>query len=54
MNRYEKYKPTGIEWIGDIPYHWDYFRIKRLSNVKRSIPRPIDDPKYFDDNGEFG
>ncbi len=55
MNRYEKYKPTGIEWIGDIPYHWDYFRIKRLSNVKRGAsPRPIDDPKYFDDNGEFG
>jgi type I restriction enzyme S subunit len=54
MKRYEKYKSSGVEWIGEIPEHWYSLRIKRLTNVKRGAsPRPIDDPKYFDDNGEF-
>lgn len=54
MNRYDKYKPSRVEWIGEIPKHWDFLRIKRLTNIKRGAsPRPIDDPKYFDDNGEF-
>jgi len=22
MKRYERYKPSGIEWIGEIPEHW--------------------------------
>jgi type I restriction enzyme S subunit len=54
MNKYPKYKPSNIQWIGDIPDHWNFLQIKRLTNVKRGAsPRPIDDPKYFDDNGEF-
>ncbi|MBI4688539.1 MAG: restriction endonuclease subunit S [Nitrospirae bacterium] len=54
MERYAKYKPSGVEWIGEMPEHWESLRIKRLTNVKRGAsPRPIDDPKYFDDNGEF-
>lgn len=28
MERYEKYKPSGIEWIGEVPEHWESFRIK--------------------------
>jgi type I restriction enzyme S subunit len=30
MNPYPKYKPSGIEWIGDIPEHWELLRIKGL------------------------
>ena len=47
-------KDSGIEWLGEIPEHWDVIKIKRLSKVKRGAsPRPIDNPKYFDENGEF-
>ena len=48
-------KDSGVEWIGEIPKGWNTKRIKHLSQVKRgSSPRPIDDPKYFDDeNGEY-
>lgn len=47
-------KASGIEWLGNIPQHWNIRRIKRLTQVKRGAsPRPIEDPKYFDDNGEF-
>lgn len=48
------YKPSGVEWLGDVPEHWTIISIKWLSPVKRGAsPRPIDDPKYFDDEGEF-
>ena len=47
-------KPSGVEWIGDVPEHWEVRRVKTLSKVKRgSSPRPIDDPKYFDLTGEY-
>lgn len=52
--RYPKYKPSGVEWLGDVPAHWEVKPIKRLSPVLRGAsPRPIDDPKYFDDAGEY-
>lgn len=57
MSRYEayaEYKDSGEEWLGHVPAHWDVMQIKRLSSVKRGAsPRPIDDPKYFDDDGEY-
>jgi type I restriction enzyme S subunit len=54
MRRYDSYKDSGVEWIGEIPIHWKVVKLKRLTKVKRgSSPRPIDDPKYFDDLGEF-
>lgn len=54
MVRYEKYKDSGIAWIGEVPEHWGVRRIKSFCIVKRGAsPRPIDDEKYFDDNGEF-
>src|SRR5690554_5627401 len=54
MDKYDNYKDSGIEWIGEIPEHWQVKKIKRLSPVKRGAsPRPIDDPKYFDENGDY-
>ena len=45
---------SKIEWIGDIPKHWDVKMIKRFAEVKRGAsPRPIADQKYFDVDGEF-
>jgi type I restriction enzyme S subunit len=47
-------KPSGIEWIGEIPEDWEVCRIKDLSPVKRGAsPRPIDDRKYFDEQGVY-
>lgn len=52
--KYEEYKNSGIEWIGEVPSHWEVRKIKTLSIVKRGAsPRPIEDPKYFDENGEY-
>jgi type I restriction enzyme S subunit len=54
MQTYDKYKDSGVEWIGEVPEHWGVRKIKTLSLVKRGAsPRPIDDPKYFDENGKY-
>ncbi|MBP6961953.1 restriction endonuclease subunit S [Candidatus Saccharibacteria bacterium] len=45
---------SGVTWIGQMPEHWQIKQIKHISPVKRGAsPRPIEDPKYFDKNGEF-
>ncbi len=47
-------RDSGVEWLGEVPAHWEVMAIKRLSPVQRGAsPRPIDDPKYFDDEGEY-
>ena len=57
MAKYEKYaeyQDSGVEWLEQVPKNWEIIKIKHLSSVKRGAsPRPIDDPKYFDDNGEY-
>lgn len=48
-------KDSGVEWLSKIPAHWEVKKIKRLCLVKRGAsPRPIDDPIYFDDDGDYG
>jgi type I restriction enzyme, S subunit len=37
MNRYPEYKESGIEWIGEIPEHWEVKRIKHTTYVKGRI-----------------
>ena len=54
MKKYDEYKDSGVAWIGEVPKHWKIRKIKTLSAVKRGAsPRPIDDPKYFAEDGEF-
>jgi len=54
LNPKAKFRDSGIDWIGKIPEGWEVRRISKLSNVSRGAsPRPIDDPKYFNDNGEY-
>src|SRR5690606_15273489 len=37
MKRYEAYKYSGIEWIGDIPEGWEVVRFKRLFREKKKV-----------------
>ncbi|MFH6965837.1 restriction endonuclease subunit S [Flavobacterium sp. FlaQc-28] len=37
MNTYDKYKDSGIEWIGKIPEHWNLKKIKHTTYVKGRI-----------------
>ena len=33
MQKYEKYRDSGIEWIGEIPVHWDVVRLKWITKL---------------------
>lgn len=47
-------RDSGVEWLGEIPTHWEVRKVKRLCLVRRGAsPRPIEDPIYFDDDGEY-
>ena len=49
-----KMKDYGIEWLGEIPEHWEVKKLKFVSKITRgAILRPVDEPSYFDDNGEW-
>ena len=42
MQQYEDYKPSGVQWVSDIPKHWDVQRAKWLFERKERPPRPED------------
>ncbi len=31
---YPAYKPSGVEWLGDVPEHWDVMPLKRIGTVR--------------------
>jgi len=43
-------KPSGVEWLGDVPEHWEVRRVKQLSQVLRGkfTHRPRNDPSLYD------
>lgn len=47
-------RDSRVDWISEIPAHWQTMQIRRIANVRRGAsPRPIDDPVYFDDDGAY-
>jgi type I restriction enzyme S subunit len=48
MNRYNSYKDSGVEWIGDIPEHWGVSKSKYNFNVINGFAFKSDD---FQDTG---
>lgn len=54
LSRAAEFKESGVSWMGAVPARWTVKAIKWESPVKRGAsPRPIDDPIYFDDEGEY-
>ena len=48
-------KPSGVEWLGEVPEHWEVKELKWETPVLRGAsPRPIDDEAYFDEDGSHG
>lgn len=46
--RYPAYKSSSIEWLGEIPIHWDVKRIKCLFSVVNGSTPKSDMPEYWD------
>jgi type I restriction enzyme, S subunit len=44
MNKCQSYKPSGVEWIGEIPEHWETIRFGMLGIFSSSgIDKKLDD-----------
>jgi type I restriction enzyme S subunit len=37
VSRYERYKDSGVQWLGDVPAHWETKSIRRLFEIKKRI-----------------
>ncbi|MEX3967940.1 restriction endonuclease subunit S [Paraburkholderia sp. EG286B] len=40
MQRYESYKPSGAEWVGNVPSHWDVQPLRAVTALKSDKNRP--------------
>jgi type I restriction enzyme S subunit len=43
-------KASGVEWLGNVPYHWKVRRLKQISRIQRGkfSHRPRNDPSLYD------
>ncbi len=49
LKSYPDYKPSGVEWLGDVPAHWEVRRLRSLTNITTGGQDTInqqDDGKY--------
>jgi len=36
LPRYDKYKDSGVEWLGEVPEHWNVLRLRFVSDINPS------------------
>lgn len=44
FKRYPAYKDSGVEWLGEIPEHWEVKRLKHLADLNSETLREETDP----------
>lgn len=37
LDPHVKLKPSGVEWLGDVPEHWDRLRLKNVARIQTGI-----------------
>lgn len=47
LPRYPKYKPSGVDWLGEVPEHWEVKRVQEIAQIINGFPF---DSTYFDLN----
>jgi type I restriction enzyme S subunit len=51
MQTYDKYKPSGVDWIGDIPEHWEVKKLKFIADVFGGSTSSTSNPGFW--NGDI-
>jgi len=46
--RYPKYKPSGVEWLGEVPEGWDFGKIRYFSKILTGGTPNRDHSEYWD------
>jgi type I restriction enzyme S subunit len=49
MKKYDSYKDSGIEWIGEIPSHWAVNKVKHNFSFKTGFTPPSGKSEYYED-----
>ncbi|MBF0612462.1 MAG: restriction endonuclease subunit S [Magnetococcales bacterium] len=51
--RYAEYKESGVEWLGEVPGHWEVKQVRYFAEILRGkfTHRPRNDPAFYD--GDF-
>ena len=52
MRKYQSYKPSMVEWIGEIPEHWKMVSLKHLVSTKIT-DGPHETPIFLDEGIPF-
>lgn len=47
--RYPAYKPSGVEWLGEVPVHWEITKLDRICKFESGKAHE----PFIDDEGEF-
>lgn len=55
LDRNVRLNPSGIDWLGDVPEHWEIKRIKQIARIVRGkfTHRPRNDPDLYDGTYPF-
>jgi len=53
LNPDVKLKPSGVEWLGDIPEHWEVVPLKRIGWFKSGSGFPVGEQGYHDSEIPF-
>ena len=48
LKRYNKYKDSGVEWLGEVPEHWDKVKFRYITNLNKGK-----NPKEFVEIEEY-
>ena len=49
---YSKYKPSGVEWLGEVPEHWEVWKLKAISSREQNgATPPTDELEYYSNGG---
>ena len=53
LHPYPAYKPSGVEWLGDVPAHWEVRRLKQLCSQSALYGANIAAAQYQEDGVRF-
>lgn len=53
LTKYDNYKDSGVEWLGNIPAHWTFGRIKTIGSVNGRVGWKALKASEYVDSGYF-
>lgn len=51
--RYPKYKDSGVEWLGEVPVHWEAWKLSHAFEIIGSGTTPSSDHRSYYDDGDI-